>query len=446
MNARTTLLHMLLIMIVVSVCIYLLLVRPLQRVRGQFNSPKFLERGLRIGPEAGTEFSELALAVNEVVARDQELRRRNKRLYLALMNIHDACVIYTASDGRAIFLNHEALEILGGEREEWIGKPIYEMSASTNIDTYRQSQQQLSRDGTIRQVRKIISKEGSTRFVEVTTNQTMIDDEKINIMVVRDLQQPENAIKQSQVNDLRRLIGGIAHELNNNHLVIKGRVDLAMEELPFGHSFRSMLRQVSARVDQVDSMINRLMTYAQIAQTNTVNFNVEEAISFVVNEQRSLAKQYDIETSPTEDARKTKILMDKEAFFTILRELIKNAVEASAPGTLLLISLDEEILNEKRLVSNHALARGSYIEIVVSDQGRGMTPREIAAAFDPFYSVSSDPGRGMGLSSVQSSIEMARGAIDIESAPGVGTNVTVLLPVTEEPIRVAPVPNHTFSI
>ena len=75
-----------------------------------------------------------------------------------------------------------------------------------------------------------------------------------------------------------------------------------------------------------------------------------------------------------------------------------------------------------------------------------MTPREIASAFDPFYSVSSDPSRGMGLSSVQSSVEMARGAIDIESAPGEGTNVTVLLPVAEEPIRVAPVPDDTFSI
>ena len=58
-----------------------------------------------------------------------------------------------------------------------------------------------------------------------------------------------------------------------------------------------------------------------------------------------------------------------------------------------------------------------------------MSASEINTAFDPFYSASNQVGRGLGLSTVQSSIEVAGGAIDIESALGVGTKVSILVPV-----------------
>ena len=72
---------------------------------------------------------------------------------------------------------------------------------------------------------------------------------------------------------------------------------------------------------------------------------------------------------------------------------------------------------------------GQYVRVSVSDQGRGMNPSEIDTAFDPFYSATNQVGRGLGLSTAQSSIEVAGGAIDIESAPGVGTKVSILVPV-----------------
>ena len=72
---------------------------------------------------------------------------------------------------------------------------------------------------------------------------------------------------------------------------------------------------------------------------------------------------------------------------------------------------------------------GQYVRVSVSDQGRGMSASEIDTAFDPFHSATNQVGRGLGLSTVQSSIEVAGGAIDIESAPGVGTKVSILVPV-----------------
>ena len=121
--------------------------------------------------------------------------------------------------------------------------------------------------------------------------------------------------------------------------------------------------------------------------------------------------------------------MDEASFFAIVRELISNAVEASDPGTLILISTEHQHFEESTLVMQQVVAPGEYVRVSISDQGRGMNQSEINSAFDPFYSASNRVGRGLGLSTVQSSIEVAGGAIDIESAPGVGTKVSILIPV-----------------
>ena len=139
------------------------------------------------------------------------------------MQTKEVCFIYTAKDGKAIFINHAGMVIVGGKREDRIGQPIYEMAANTNEDTYRESQLLLAKHDSIRQVRKIVSPEGEESFFQVTTSKTLIDEEQINVMLVQDLKDPRNAIRQSQVNDLKRLVGAIAHEMNNSHQVISGR-------------------------------------------------------------------------------------------------------------------------------------------------------------------------------------------------------------------------------
>ena len=445
-NARTALLRTLLIMAVVWACVYLFLAKPLRNIRAQVKSPDFTDKGLKLKNEAGAEFIDLAEGINEVLARDRLLKKRNQRLFQALMNTREACVIYEAKDGLALFINHAGMDILGGNREDWIGTPIYKMSSNTNIDTYKVAQQQLARDGYLRQVRKIISESGEARFFEVTTSQTVIDEEKINTMLVRPLEEYEADMRQSHVNDLRRMIGGISHELNNSLTVIRGTLELELEGSSIQTQTTSTIQKANARIDDVSALVNRLMAYAQVTKNEKVRIKVEEMLSSIIDEQGKFVHQHDLEMSSTEESRRTEIFMDEDAFSSILRELIQNAVDASSPGTFILVSLDIEHLEKNQLVGSHALPAGGYVKIVVGDQGQGMTRREVAAAFDPFYSVSRDPGRGIGLSAVQSSVEVAGGAVDIESAPGVGTNVAVFLPIAENATKESSIADQIYSV
>ena len=91
------------------------------------------------------------------------------------MQTKEVCFIYTAKDGKAIFINQAGMNIVGGKREDRIGQPIYEMAANTDEGTYRESEQLLANRGFIRQIRKIVSPEGKTRYFQVTTSKALID-------------------------------------------------------------------------------------------------------------------------------------------------------------------------------------------------------------------------------------------------------------------------------
>ncbi|OPX17594.1 hypothetical protein BXT86_05720, partial [candidate division WOR-3 bacterium 4484_100] len=69
-----------------------------------------------------------------------------------------------------------------------------------------------------------------------------------------------------------------------------------------------------------------------------------------------------------------------------------------------------------------------YVEIKFEDTGKGMSEQELAKLFKPFES-SKPGGTGLGLVITRSIIEQHQGFIKIESKKGIGTVVTVLLPI-----------------
>jgi CheY-like chemotaxis protein len=82
------------------------------------------------------------------------------------------------------------------------------------------------------------------------------------------------------------------------------------------------------------------------------------------------------------------------------------------------------------------LAEGDYVQLAVSDTGRGMPPETQARAFDPFFSTKAT-GRGLGLAVVSGIVRRLGGAIHLTSEPGHGTTVQILLPCAENGLATA---------
>ena len=108
---------------------------------------------------------------------------------------------------------------------------------------------------------------------------------------------------------------------------------------------------------------------------------------------------------------------DPDALERVLTNLVGNAVKYSPPGSL---------------VSVRARRRGAGVALAVEDRGRGIPAAALGRVFEPYYrapdAVPAARGAGIGLAVVKALVEAHGGTVYLESAPGVGTAVTVVLP------------------
>jgi signal transduction histidine kinase len=119
----------------------------------------------------------------------------------------------------------------------------------------------------------------------------------------------------------------------------------------------------------------------------------------------------------------------------LVRNLITNAIKYRGADRKLLVNIDARPCAGAPAGSsapaNPRGAGAAIIELVVTDNGVGMTTEAVAHAFDPFYRASSSrsiPGNGLGLAIVKRAIDAMGGDCQLVSAPNQGTRVTLHLP------------------
>jgi len=112
------------------------------------------------------------------------------------------------------------------------------------------------------------------------------------------------------------------------------------------------------------------------------------------------------------------IMIDPDRVKQVLLNLYLNSIEAMEDGG----TLSVKVRNDKDLDS---------VEISISVTGRGIREEDLAHIFDPYFTTKSS-GTGLGLAVVHKIIESHEGKIRVESQPGIGTTVTMLLPYSFE--------------
>lgn len=111
--------------------------------------------------------------------------------------------------------------------------------------------------------------------------------------------------------------------------------------------------------------------------------------------------------------------------------LCVNAIDAVNGKGTIAISTSNEELDSSEAAERQGLEAGRYVELCVRDDGSGMDEETRERAFEPFFTTKGvGRGTGLGLPMVYGTIENHGGVVWIDSSPGQGTSVHVLLPVT----------------
>ena len=226
---------------------------------------------------------------------------------------------------------------------------------------------------------------------------------------------PENPL-----DGLAELAGGAAHELNNPLAVISGRAQL-LAEAEEDPEKKEILRQIHENAGQASAIIEDLMSFAEPPKPRAAL----TAVTQIIDEALQLAGRKvnmagaDIQARQADNV--AGVFVDSAQIVSALANIIANAVESygGKPGPVIISAeLDE--------------ARQS-VRLQIIDSGCGMKSEVLRKATQPFFSAKpAGRKRGMGLSYAQRFIQINNGSLTIESEPGQGTTVTILLPLKSQ--------------
>jgi signal transduction histidine kinase len=116
-----------------------------------------------------------------------------------------------------------------------------------------------------------------------------------------------------------------------------------------------------------------------------------------------------------------RVRLDPTHLDQILMNLVGNALDATRAGCT--VRVTTEVVTDDD---------GRDAVLTVRDDGVGIDADTRRRIFEPYFTTKRGAGTGLGLAIVHALAERAGGFIDVESAPGKGTVVTVHLPVAEE--------------
>jgi PAS domain S-box-containing protein len=245
----------------------------------------------------------------------------------------------------------------------------------------------------------------------------------------------DEASARQKLESLGTLAGGIAHDFNNLLGGILAQTELALANLAEGVAPAEELNSIRAVAIRGAEIVRQLMSYAGQEPDTLEQVNVSQLTEETIELLRVVVSKH--------VALRLRLERDVPAVFAnpamlrqILVNLVTNASEAigELDGVIEITTARVTVGLDSSLAST-SLRAGDYLQLEVSDTGRGMKPETRARIFDPFFTTKSH-GRGLGLAVVQGIVRRLGGAITARSEPSQGTTFQILLPVVSEfPIK-----------
>ena len=246
--------------------------------------------------------------------------------------------------------------------------------------------------------------------------------------------QSEEALNHAQrMESVGQLTGGIAHDFNNLLTVIQGNLQV-LEELPalahdtYGQQLVAAAVRASRRGAELTS---KLLAFSrrQVLQPNTVDVN-QLLHSLADMLRRTLDQRIRIEVDAPPDC--PQVLADPGQLESALLNIAINARDAMPDGgTLRFAATDRPQLPaaQRSELDDPSIPDEHFVAISIADTGAGMSDEVKERAFEPFFTTKElGRGTGLGLSTVYGFVKQSKGAVEIRSAPGKGTTLTLYIP------------------
>ncbi|HKP55541.1 MAG TPA: response regulator [Polyangiales bacterium] len=220
-----------------------------------------------------------------------------------------------------------------------------------------------------------------------------------------------------KLESIGRLVGGVAHDFNNMLTSIICFTRFVVDEMASEDPRRADLVEVLRAADSAARLTNQLLTFSRRRPVQPVVIDLNASLLSIGRVlRRTLGETIELVILPMDEG--AHVLCDPGQFDQLVFNLAIYARDAMLPrgGT---VSFKLGSVQD---------AHSEQIELLVSDNGPGMTPEAVAAAFEPFSSTPASSSGGLSLATCAGIVQQAAGSIALQSEPGRGSHFRILLP------------------
>ncbi len=216
-----------------------------------------------------------------------------------------------------------------------------------------------------------------------------------------------------------QLAAGVAHEVRNPLTAIRSTMQYLGKSFPENDGKHEMVSELLAEVDRIDRTITDLLSLTRSGELQPTSLDLVELVRQTAHLIAIQARQQGVEIELAFAAQPLWVRADAQKLKQVLLNLILNALQAMPEGGHIRLRIVQEVT----VGSDAPMTR-----VEVTDQGPGIPPEQLSKVRDPFYTTKRE-GTGLGLAICQNIVERHAGTLLIDSTPGQGTTVTVLLPL-----------------
>lgn len=221
-----------------------------------------------------------------------------------------------------------------------------------------------------------------------------------------------------------RLASGIAHELGTPLNVVDARAQMIARGESSGEGARQDAEIISEQTRRMTQIIQQLLDFARPRRAQKVRHDLAAIVRTTLDLLRHLATRHNVVLRFT-GQNDVFAAVDVSHMQHLAMNLLVNAIQAQPNGGEVRIS----VFQGHGVSVRPDLEGVAAVSLVVEDDGTGMAPDVRARMFEPFFTTKDvGQGTGLGLAIVYGIVEEHAGSIDVHSAPGEGTRITVVLP------------------
>ena len=257
----------------------------------------------------------------------------------------------------------------------------------------------------------------------------------------------ERAVQQLQKTEaIGRLTGGVAHDFNNLLTVVIGSLDLIAARVQ-DPQVQRMVQSASRAANRGQHLTSQLLAFSrqqilhpEVTRINPLITVFQDLLRHACGDQVMLTLDLATNLHPVE--------IDPAQLQSAILNLVMNARDAMPDGGTLAISTANAAIAGGHDVTGIDIAPGDYVRIVVCDSGAGMAQEILPRAIEPFFTTKEvGKGSGLGLSQVYGFVRQSDGYLWIDSEPGRGTEIVLLLPrAAIAAVADSPVASHTPAV